>query len=548
MVAGAAAMLAFGPRPKMNAPEGRIRIQYWDKWTGLEAQQMKEIVDAFNNTAGKEKGIWVDFVSMSQIDRKTLISTAAGVPPDVAGLWDVQVLQFAAMGALEPLDSYARQFGLTRDHYKHVFYDGCEYHGTLYAIPSTVYSVALLWNKEIFQEKAAELRAAGLDPDRAPRTIAELNQYAAVIDTWTTRGGGRRLARVGYIPIQPDMSNANNVISYWFGAQIANPEGTKVLLTSPQMFAAYNWIRGFSERLGKKELAEFRSGLSSSGGITGLFDTPQNPFLVGWNAMEQQGAWAAAFIEKLKPSMNRWHVPADQLQREKDFGGVEIGMSLDQVRRLLGPGISPSGGYTIPPDVPAGAQMFRWPAGIKEIYVTFVDGKVSDKLAKLLPAKMRQQYCQWGAAPFPSAVPGLENVTWAGMDVWVIPSTSRHKKEAMEFIAFASRQDQIEKVSSEHCNLSPLAVESPEYFQNHPNPYVDVFEALAASPNARPLPRLIDWPQIADELEQVAEHSYLLEGTTAQNLSAAQVRCQKELNKALNVPENTNLDGKEIPQ
>ncbi len=153
-----------------------------------------------------------------------------------------------------------------------------------------------------------------------------------------------------------------------------------------------------------------------------------------------------------------------------------------------------------------------------------------------------------GAAPFPSAVPGLHNVTWAGMDVWVIPSTSRHKKEAMEFIAFASRQDQIEKVSSEHCNLSPLAAESPEYLQNHPNPYVDVFEALAASPNARPLPRLIDWPQIADELEQVAEHSYLLEGTTAQILSAAQVRCQKELNKALNVPQDTNLDGKEIPQ
>ena len=58
----------------------------------------------FNNTVGKEEGIWVDFVSMSQIDRKTLISTAAGVPPDVAGLWDTQVLQFASMNALEPLD------------------------------------------------------------------------------------------------------------------------------------------------------------------------------------------------------------------------------------------------------------------------------------------------------------------------------------------------------------------------------------------------------------------------------------------------------------
>ncbi len=60
---------------------------------------------------------------------------------------------------------------------------------------------------------------------------------------------------------------------------------------------------------------------------------------------------------------------------------------------------------------------------------------------------MRKKYCQWGAAAFPSAVPGLKNVTWAGMDVWVVPSTSKHKKEAMEFIAFASRQKEIEKLS-----------------------------------------------------------------------------------------------------
>src|SRR2546429_1660520 len=33
---------------------------------------------------------------------KTLISTAAGVPPDVAGLWDAQVSQFADLNATIP--------------------------------------------------------------------------------------------------------------------------------------------------------------------------------------------------------------------------------------------------------------------------------------------------------------------------------------------------------------------------------------------------------------------------------------------------------------
>jgi len=51
--------------------------------------------------------------------------------------------------------------------------------------------------------------------------------------------------------------------------------------------------------------------------------------------------------------------------------------------------------------------------------------------AKLLPGEMRKKYCQWGAAAFPSGVPGKENTTYAGMDVWVVPSTSKHKKEAV---------------------------------------------------------------------------------------------------------------------
>lgn len=146
-----------------------------------------------------------------------------------------------------------------------------------------------------------------------------------------------------------------------------------------------------------------------------------------------------------------------------------------------------------------------------------------------------------GAAPFPSAVPGLDDVTYAGMDVWVIPSTSKHKKEAFEFIAFASRQDQIEKLASLHYNLSPLKEESFEYRDSHPNAYIDVYEKLASSPNVRPIPRLINWQQISDELTQAAQRSEELEGTTKEILDQTQARGQRELNKALGLPEDSNL-------
>ena len=41
--------------------------------------------------------------------------------------------------------------------------------GSCTRFPSTVWCIAMLWNKAIFQEKAAELRAAGLDPDQAAK-------------------------------------------------------------------------------------------------------------------------------------------------------------------------------------------------------------------------------------------------------------------------------------------------------------------------------------------------------------------------------------------
>jgi len=140
-------------RSREAIPPGRVEVRYWEKWSGKEADQMKQIVDEFNNTVGKEKGIWVSYLSMTAVDQKTLLATAAGVPPDIAGMWDTQVKQYAAMGALEPLDELAKAHGITRDDYKHVFWDGGCYEGHLYALPSTPGGVALHYNKLLFEKK-----------------------------------------------------------------------------------------------------------------------------------------------------------------------------------------------------------------------------------------------------------------------------------------------------------------------------------------------------------------------------------------------------------
>ncbi len=440
----ATGLLVFGPRANADRPKDRVVVSYWEKWTGNEAEQMKEIVNDFNATVGKEKGIYVEYLSMSNINQKTLVATAAGVPPDIAGLWDAQVAQFAAIDALEPLDDLAREHGIGEGYYKRVYWEACHYNGKLWALISTPAAVALHYNKRIFQENAAALRKAGLDPDGVPKTVEELDRYAEALDKLDARG---RVDVAGYLPMEPGWFLVHT--PYWFGGQLFDAEAQKFTADSPESVRAFTWVQSYSKRLGKDSMTEFRSGL-------GGFNSAQNAFLVGQVVMEQQGPWMANYIEDLAPKMNRRAFPKEQ----------EKGMSVEERRRNY----------------------------------------------------------EWAAAPFPSAVPGLEKVTYTGFDVLVIPRGARHRKEAFEFIAYVNRQDVMEKLCALHCKNSPLTEVSEKFLREHPNPYIGVFEELAASPNAKPVPPVPIWPEVNEEMNNTIQQIYLLEKEPEPALREAQAR------------------------
>ena len=152
-------------------------------------------------------------------------------------------------------------------------------------------------------------------------------------------------------------------------------------------------------------------------------------------------------------------------------------------------------------------------------------GLRTEELARLT-REQRRDNCEWAAAPFPAVSANIPPVTYAGMDILAIPSTSKHKSEAFEFIAFVNRQDIMEKLVSMHCKNSPLAKMSPSYIADHPNPYIEVFENLASSPNARSLPPIPIWPEVRAELDFAIERICLDQATPQQALSDAQARAQ----------------------
>lgn len=268
-----------GCRP--SAPQHkRIVVTYWEKWTGFEGEAMRKTVEAFNASQDR---IEVRLFTTSQIDRKMLMATAGGIPPDIAGLWSYNVIPYADKNALLPLDEYAAKYGLSRERFIPAFWDLCYHRGHLWGLPSTPASLALHWNKKLF-------RQAGLDPERPPRTIEELDEYA---DRLTRRNAKGEIIQAGFMPAEPGWWPW--AWGYFFGGRLWNAKD-KITATAPENVRAYRWVRSYADRLGVKQLQVFASGF-------GNFSSPQNPFLSGLVAMELQGVWMHNFIDKYAPEL-----------------------------------------------------------------------------------------------------------------------------------------------------------------------------------------------------------------------------------------------------
>jgi len=266
----------------------RVHLAYWEKWGSFEADACQKMVDTFNEVQNE---IFVHYLRTSQVDRKAMLAAIGRDPPDVVGLWNSNVVPFAEGGALMPLEGLMKESGLTRDFYIENYLKLGEFEGHVWALPTAVMTMALFYNKEHFRSKAAELRAAGLDPDRVPQTIEELDRYADVLNEFEADGTPRIM---GFLPTEPGWFN--HTWGYYFGGRLIDPETGRITTDETANVRAYAWIKRYAETYGREKLLRFKSGF-------GTFDSPFNAFIEGRVSMEVQGVWFPMFIRRHRPQM-----------------------------------------------------------------------------------------------------------------------------------------------------------------------------------------------------------------------------------------------------
>lgn len=285
LILPAAVLLAFGPRPSVEVETDRIVVRYWEKWSGVEFQAIRRIVDRYNETTGRTDGIWVDLHAISNVDERMLIATAGGDPPDVAGLYDRYIPQFAAQGALMELTELAPAAGIRVGDFKPIWRDVVEFHGRLYGLPCAPSTIALFYNRRLFRE-------AGLDPDSPPQTIDEFDE---TMRRTTRRDEKGNIIQLGFTAWPGMLGWWHWSWPYFFDANLW--DGSSFHLDTPKGRAAYEWFARQRAEFGVASLLKFEtSNLPIEG--------PDNPFLAGKLAMVMQGPWMTNWIRVYKPDLD----------------------------------------------------------------------------------------------------------------------------------------------------------------------------------------------------------------------------------------------------
>jgi hypothetical protein len=161
---------------------------------GPESQGFQDLIREFERLH-PEYEVRVLGMGAGQMNPQKLMTAIVGkVPPDVISQDRFTISDWASRNTFLPLDPLIERdrkrdpLTPTREQYYPQFWEEASYNGQVYGIPTSGDTRALFWNKDVFRAKAKELAAAGLDPNRAPRTWKETLAYSKVLTEFNKDG------------------------------------------------------------------------------------------------------------------------------------------------------------------------------------------------------------------------------------------------------------------------------------------------------------------------------------------------------------------------
>jgi ABC-type sugar transport system, periplasmic component len=213
-----------------ESPAEKVTISFWNGFTGPDGDLLKTIVDEYNASNTDHVEVKMDIMPWDQLFQKLPPAIATNTAPDLVVMWPGAARTYIENRTFLPLDDYFEKMGVDRSAYTEASLDfGKGRTGTQYMLPMQVQPIYLFWNKTLFKE-------AGLDPDRPPATLEELEEYAVKLTDPAKNRFGLGLPVKGSPAYFVPFIKGN-------GGDFVDTENLKSVLNSPENIATLTWLQ-----------------------------------------------------------------------------------------------------------------------------------------------------------------------------------------------------------------------------------------------------------------------------------------------------------------
>ena len=209
---------------------------------------------------------------------KILASIESGSAPDLVMLGYVRS-DWLQQGAVQPLDAYIKSSHFDLGKFTDTAWNQGYLNGHYYAMTSEQDTLVLLYNKDLF-------RKAGLDPNKPPQTLSQLEQYAKKLTLYNSDGSIKQL---GLLPNSSANGGGADYFQLWgnlFGGRWYDDAHKKITATDPRNAQGLTWLANFWKQYGPSKLDRLESGF-------GTYLGPNDPFAQGKIAMLIDGGLVA---------------------------------------------------------------------------------------------------------------------------------------------------------------------------------------------------------------------------------------------------------------
>jgi multiple sugar transport system substrate-binding protein len=291
---------AEGDAPAAESASG-VTMSFWTR--DSNQAQVRQLVDAWNTT--HENKIEVTVIPAGEYMTKVGAAAAGGSAPDIIAVDLIYVPQFAAAGQLADITEMAKSLSyfdaLSPSHVRLATYED-----KIYALPFNAEGSILLWNKDLFEQ-------AGLDPEKAPTTWAEVADAAAKITA---------LGEDNYGFYFSGSCAGCNAFTFapliWAsGGDILTADGSAATMTDPNVAAALDFYRQL-----------WADGQMPAGAQTDSGADFANAFPTGKIGMVGSGAFAISQLKNDHPEIDFGvtFLPGQNGGQSSFAGGDSIGI------------------------------------------------------------------------------------------------------------------------------------------------------------------------------------------------------------------------------